>query len=195
MSGSNVPELIFMSFQCDSEVEASSQHPAPSGSLWFLAYTRPKLEAVAAQNLQQQGFEAYLPLFKRLKKTDAEPLVIFEPMFPRYVFFRPAQLTQSIAPVRSTRGVATVVSFGHEIASVKPDILCAIRQLEEDRSALDVADLSSLRPGHLVRFRNPAFKGLEGLVKTVSSRRVAVLLELMGRQQLVSVDHHQLEAA
>lgn len=183
-----------MSFQCDSEVDASSQDPASSGSSWFLAYTRPKLEAVAAQNLQRQGFEAYLPLFKRLKKTDTEPLVIFEPMFPRYVFFRPVRLDQSIAPVRSTRGVANVVSFGHEIASVKPDILCAIRQLEEDRSALDVADLSSLRPGHLVRFRNPAFKGLEGLVKTVSSRRVAVLLELMGRQQLVSVEHHQLEA-
>jgi transcriptional antiterminator RfaH len=70
-----------------------------------------------------------------------------------------------------------------------------IRQLEQERNAADVAELSSLRPGHTVRFLNPAFSGLEGLVKTVSSKRVSVLLELMGRQQLVSVDHHQLEAA
>ncbi len=163
-------------------------------SLWFLAYTRPRLETVALQNLQQQGFDAYLPLYKRLKKTDAGMDVIFEPMFARYVFFRPLHPAQSIAPVRSTRGVSHLVSFGHEIATIRFDTLDAIRQLEQERNAADVAELSSLRPGHAVRFRNTALKGVEGVVQSVSSRRVAVLLELMGRQQLVSVDHHQLEA-
>ena len=165
------------------------------GQLWFLAYTRPRLETVALQNLQQQGFDAYLPLYKRLKKTDAGMKAAFEPMFPRYVFFRPSHAAQSIAPVRSTRGVAMVVSFGHEPATIRPDTLGAIRQFEQERNAADVAELSSLRAGCVVRFRHPAFSGLEGLVKTVSSRRVAVLLELMGRQQLVNVEHHQLEAA
>ena len=116
-------------------------------------------------------------------------------MFPRYVFFRPSQASQSIAPARGTRGIANIVSFGHEAATIKPHTLQAIRQLEQERNAADVGELSSLRAGHLVRFRNPAFSNLEGLVKTVSSRRVAVLLELMGRQQLVYVDHHQLKAA
>lgn len=121
--------------------------------------------------------------------------VIFEPMFARYVFLRPSHQVQSIAPVRSTRGVSHLVGFGHEIATIRPDTLDAIRQLEQERNAADVAELSSLRPGHRVRFRNTALKGLEGVVQSVSSRRVAVLLELMGRQQLVSVDHHQLDVA
>jgi transcriptional antiterminator RfaH len=34
---------------------------------------------------------------------------------------------------------------------------------------------------------------LEGLVQSVSSKRVAVLLEIMGRSTVVQMDHHQLE--
>ncbi len=161
---------------------------------WFLAYTRPRLESVALQNLRQQGFDAYLPLYKCLKKTDAGSHAAFEPMFARYVFFRPLHASQSIGPARSTRGVGHVVSFGHELATIGSDTLEAIRQLEQERNAADLAELGSLRPGCPVRFCNPAFSGLEGLVKTVSRQRVVVLLELMGRQQVVTVDHHQLVA-
>jgi transcriptional antiterminator RfaH len=178
-----------------SEAHQAGLTLVPAASRWFLVYTRPALESVALQNLQQQGFEAYLPLYKRLKKAEAGMAVVFEPMFPRYVFFRPSHAAQSIAPARSTRGVARLVSFGYEPATLHPDVLCAIRLLEHERSAADAAELSSLRPGQAVRFCNPAFQGLQGLVKAVSSRRVEVLLELMGRQQLVSVDHHQLKVA
>lgn len=176
----------------DDSFDPVSTHPESS---WFLVYSRPRLETVALQNLQQQGFDAYLPLYKCLKKTKEGMETVFEPMFARYVFFRTTHQAQSIASVRSTRGVAHLVRFGHEFATIGPDTLNAIRLLEQERSAADVAQLSSLRPGDAVRFSSPALRGLEGLVKSVSSRRVTVLLELMGRQQMVNVDHYQLEAA
>lgn len=163
--------------------------------MWFLAYTRPRLEAVALQNLLQQGFHAYLPLYKCLKKTDGGSHAAFEPMFPRYVFFRPAHANQSIGVVRSTRGVGHVVSFGHVPAIIRPDTLAAIRQFEQVRSTANMDELCALRIGAAVRFSDPVFVGLEGLVKSVSSQRVSVLLEVMGRQQVVVVDRHQLEVA
>jgi transcriptional antiterminator RfaH len=163
--------------------------------MWYLAYTRPRLEAVALQNLQQQGFNAYLPLYKCLKKTESGTHVAFEPMFPRYVFFRPSHANQSIGPVRSTRGVGHIVSFGHVSATIRTDTLRAIQQLEQVRNAADVTELGNLRPGTAVRFADRAFVGLQGLVKSVSSQRVSVLLEIMGREQIVTVDHHQLEVA
>ena len=184
-----------MSFKCDVGAEEKTSASQDAAASWFLAYTRPRYEAVALQNLQQQGFEAYLPLYKCLKKTDTSIEAVFEPMFARYVFFRPSNQAQSIGVVRSTRGVAQLVSFGHALATIRPNTLNAIRALEQARNAADVAELSSLCPGQLVRFCNSSLRGLEGLVKSVSSRRVAVLLELMGRQQIVSVDHCQLEAA
>lgn len=177
----------------DESLLASSRQ-ACTAQPWFLAYTRPQLEAVAVQNLALQNFDAYLPLYKRLKKLlEGGSSVISEPMFPRYVFFRPTRPTQSIAPVRSTRGVSHVVRFGHETATIRPHILDVIRQFEADRNAADVAELSALRPGDKVRFSDPAFKRLEGLVKSVSSRRVSVLLELVGRPQVVKVEHHRLD--
>lgn len=166
-----------------------------ANSLWYLAYTRPRLETVALQNLHQQGFDAYLPLYKCVKKTEAGVKAIYVPMFPRYIFFRPSYPAQSIAPVRSTRGVAQLVRFGNEFASICPDALDAIRQLERQRNMTDVAELSSLRPGHAVRFNNPALNGLQGVIKNVSGLRVTVLLEFMGREQLVSVEQHQLKVA
>lgn len=160
---------------------------------WFLAYTRPGHEALAQQHLERQAFESYLPQYKRLKKSAAGVGTVFEPMFPRYVFFRPGQTQQSLAPVRSTRGISHIIRFGGTPATIQPETLGIIRLLEQERNATDAAELSSLQPGQKVRFRHVVFSGFEGLVKSVSSRRVTVLLELMGRQQLLHADHHLLE--
>lgn len=171
--------------------------PAAEGATdsnnWYLVYTKPKQENVALLNLQQQGFQAYLPLYKNFKNTLASALIGFEPMFARYVFFRPATATQSISSVRSTRGVASIVRFGYEPAVVKDDTLRAIKKFEDHRNAADLAELSPMQPGNQVRFKNSALNGLEGLVKSVSNKRVAVLLELLGQEQLISVEHGQLE--
>lgn len=162
---------------------------------WYLVYTKPKQENVALLNLQQQGFHAYLPLYKNFKSSPASGFIGFEAMFPRYVFFQPATAAQSIASVRSTRGVVSLVRFGFEPAVVKDDTVQAIRLFEEQRNNADLADISPLQPGTSVRFKHAALKGLQGLVKSVSSKRVAVLLELLGQDQLVQVDHSQLELA
>ena len=163
---------------------------------WFLAYTRPGQESVAQQHLNRQAFDSYLPQYKRLKKSPTGMETVVEPMFPRYVFFRPQQPQQSIVPVRSTRGISHIIRFGSVFATVQPETLGIIRLLEQERNAGDGTDdaaLGSLLPGQKVRFLHVAFRGLEGLVKATASRRVAVLLELMGRQQLIQVDQHQLE--
>ena len=162
-------------------------------SNWYLAYTKPRQENIACLNLQQQGFQAYLPLYKNLKNTLASRQIGFEPMFPRYVFFRPACPTQSISSARSTRGVSTIVSFGCEPAVVRADTLLAIKEFEQQRNAASLTELSPLRPGKQVRFKNCALNGLEGLVQSVSSKRVAVLIELMGQPQLISVEHGRLQ--
>ena len=89
--------VLSMNAETNNGIGASAR--AFANSSWYLTYTRPRLETVALQNLQQQGFDAYLPLYKCLKKTDAGIQAIFVPMFPRYVFFRPSHPAQSIAPV------------------------------------------------------------------------------------------------
>ena len=174
--------------QKESRTEGDDGH-------WYVAYTQPKREHVAVVNLEQQGFSAYLPRYKKHKCSPDGVLSIFEPMFPRYVFFRPGDAGQSISGARSTRGVSFVLSFGANPAVLKPAELHGIRTCEAEQNQADRGAISPFRAGVQVRLRNCGLHGLEGLVKSVSARRVTMLLELLGSQQTVHVEHHQLELA
>lgn len=160
---------------------------------WYLAYTKPRQEQVARQNLAQQAFEVYLPLFKKFRRTEQGPESVFEPMFPRYLLFRPSHPGQSITTARSTRGVSSLVRFGFEPAVMREELVEAIRALERSRENATLEELSGLRAGQKVRLRHTALSGLEGLVSQVSGKRVAVLLEILGRPTEVQLEHHQLE--
>ncbi|PUE09159.1 transcriptional activator RfaH [Limnohabitans sp. T6-5] len=160
---------------------------------WYLAYTKPRQEQIAHTNLEQQAFEAYLPLYKKFKKTEQGPIAQFEPMFPRYILFRPSKTEQSISVVRSTKGVASIVRFGFEPALLHDDLVQRIRQLEQDRNHATLQELSNLKVGQAVRLKHNALGGIEGLIQNVSSKRVAVLLEILGRPTVVQVEHHQVE--
>lgn len=165
---------------------------------WFLAYTKPKHEHVAYSNLKMQAYQAYLPLFKVLKKAgkdsalDADPTT-FEPMFSRYVFFRPGSSRQSIAGARSTRGVNSIVCFGFEPATVQALMLDAVRLAEQERNRATIDEISPFQAGRQVRLRALGLQGLQGLVQSVSGKRVTLLLEILGRQKLVKVQRHEIE--
>lgn len=116
--------------------------PDPAGA-WLLAWTKPRQESVARANLERQGFEAYLPMFRTLKRGADEP--VLEPMFPRYLFLRPRSASQSVSVVRSTRGVASLVRFGVELATVPDSALQCIRDIERVRSEASKAELCELR--------------------------------------------------
>ncbi len=158
---------------------------------WYVAYTEARQEHVALINLERQGFQTYLPRYKMLKKkvsgqgdagTDT-----YEPMFPRYMFFKPSHAQQSISTVRSTRGVTSVVRFGNHFAQVSTDIIQAIQEHEHRRNITRLDASSRLRPGLRIRIDTPALSGLEGLVHAVSTQRITVLMEILGRQTRVKV--------
>lgn len=168
---------------------------------WYVAYTEARQEALAAMNLQQQGFLTYLPLYKTYKKPAktsaargiAATSAMYEPMFPRYLFFRPSNSKQSISCVRSTRGVNAIIRFGASYALVQPEILKSIQEHEQQRNQEDVQALNPFQPGRRVRLSNPALDGLEGLVQSASTQRVIVLMEILGRQAKLKLSPNEVE--
>lgn len=156
---------------------------AAASPRWYLAYTEPRREAVAKEQLDRQDYETYLPLYGRI-----------EPMFPRYLFFRPSRASQSIAPVRSTRGIQAIVRFGNVYARVEPELIGAIRE-QESRQAQAARHGRRPQPGQRVRVLSdvPMLAGLEGLVHSSAERRVIVLMEILGRQTPVRLPAGHLE--
>ncbi len=172
---------------------ADFPHAQAGATDWFLAYTKPRQEAVAHGQFVNQGYDAYLPMYKALRRTAEGMVPQRSPMFPRYVFFRPGHAGQSIAPARSTVGVACVVRFGITLATVSHDLIQALRSFEAEREHAQPAQMLSLQAGQRVAICTGPLKGLEGMVCATASERVTVLLELMGRQPQVTFPHHHLE--
>jgi transcriptional antiterminator RfaH len=172
----------------------SSHTHNPWQDKWLVAYTKPRLEHVALQNLERQNFEVYLPRYKKFKNTDTGPVPVFEPMFPRYILFRPSKAEQSIEAVRSTKGISHLVRFGFEPGVVSTSMVSTIKAFESSQNQATLQEMSNFKAGQKVKLKHVALGSLEGLVQSVSSKRIAVLLEILGRPTLVQLDHHQVES-
>jgi transcriptional antiterminator RfaH len=164
-------------------------------SPWYVAHTKLRQEQVACDNLARQGYAVYLPRIKVLKRLRGRQQAQFDPLFPRYLFFQPGSVDHSIAPVRSTLGVTTIVRFGQDPAVMRPEILEGIRDFEARRNQSDDQEISPFQPGERVRVAEGPLAGMEGLISDVSQERVIVLMQLLGQDTRVSVSHHQLLVA
>jgi len=162
---------------------------------WYLAYSKPRLERQAAQELENQGYVAYLPMCLpgRRARGGQGAVPALEPMFPRYVFFRRGHLQQGLGPARSTRGVSTLVSFGTGPAVLSDCLIDGVREVERMRR-LDEASLGcGFKAGDRVRVSHERLQCLEGMVTAVAGERVTLLLQILGRETALRVHCSEVE--
>lgn len=162
---------------------------------WYVVHTKVRQEQLACDNLVRQGYLVYFPKIKQLKRLRGRQEAHLEPMFPRYIFLQPESAAHSIAPVRSTLGVTTLVRFGQEPAVMRPQTLKDIREFEARRNASSNEDISPFRPGIQIRVAAGPLTGMEGLISDVSHERVVALMHLLGQDTRVSLSHHQILVA
>ena len=149
---------------------------------WYVVHTKPRQEARALDNLQRQGFQCYLPTLPSEKLRQGVLAVADEPLFPRYLFIRLGQgdSAQSWAPIRSTKGVSRLVSFGVEPAKVADSLVEALRAYE---ASVQAEPARLFKPGERVRLTEPPFAGIEGIYQMADGEhRVMVLIELLSKQ-------------
>ena len=161
---------------------------------WYVAYTKPKNEAVAEENLLRQGYLVRLPLVRRVVRRQ----VSLEPLFPRYLFFKPVSDRQSLSPVRSSVGIASIVRFGMDLAMLSDQRCDTIMNYaqEQQQGGMDaLLDVQGIREGQKVLVNTGAFAGLEGLVSSVAKDRVMVLMSLLGKDQTLGFEPTQISAA
>ena len=162
---------------------------------WYIVYTKPKAEKIAQENLSRQGFEIYLPVLRRLQRQRGRRVTIVAPMFPRYLFIHLSSDTDNWSPIRSTRGVASLVRFGLHPGSI-PDGLIKMMKSREDASGVQVIPGDEYRAGTRIRMVEGGMKGYEGVYLARNSRdRIVVLLEIMGRHTRANVDVSAVEPA
>lgn len=162
---------------------------------WHLVHTKPRQEKCALQNLEQQGYQCYLPILPSEKLDQGSLTVKNEPLFPRYLFIRLGHgpSMQSWAPIRSTKGVCRLVSFGIEPAKVDDRLIDVLRAQEKAAQAIPEC---LFKPGERIKLSEGAFFGLEGIYQMADGdHRVTVLIELMNKPVAMSVAPASLQKA
>lgn len=164
-----------------------------SNKQWYTVHSKPRQEITAEQNLQRQGFETYLPKIGLRKRKSSKWVKIVEPLFPRYLFIRVDPGQHSLAPVRSTTGVAGLVRFGNLLQPVPPAVIEYLKQVESLETAQHPADDWPHQPGDKVDILAGPFAGLSGVFQVATGQdRALLLIELLGRQNTATVDLHAI---
>ena len=163
--------------------------------LWYLIHTKPRQEKCALENLHRQGYQCYLPTLPSEMLRQGRLTVSDVPLFPRYLFIRLGQgdSAKSWAPIRSTKGVSRLVSFGIEPARVDDGLIDLLRAQEASVQSMPER---LFRSGERVRLTEVPFAGIEGIYQMADGeRRVMVLIEILSRPVTVRVAPASLRKA
>lgn len=156
---------------------------------WFAVLTKPAGEQVAQANLERQGFRVYCPRLLRPLFRRGRWIERIVPLFPRYLFVQLDVASQSLAPVRSTLGVASLVRFGTEPREVPNSIVDGLVHRADPESGLHRLNGDrALTRGTRVKVVAGAFEGLDGIFdREAGEDRAVVLLQLLGRLTPVGI--------
>lgn len=153
------------------------------GPRWYVVRTHPQAEAKALYNLMRQELTAYLPRYikrrRHARRTDYVPV----PLFPRYLFVALDLAASGWRQIRSTIGVADIVCNGAQPTPVPMGVVESIRAREDENGWVRLSLAHPFAKGAPVRIVDGAFADQIGLFDAAAdAQRVAVLLDLLGRQ-------------
>lgn len=156
-----------------------------SGYNWYVVQSKPGQAARACAELENQGYDLFFPQITVEKIKRGKRVEVVEPLFPGYLFIWLSEVESNWRPIRSTRGVARLITFGNTPAVVPHEVIEALRQ----KLRTDQEPEQRLKPNQTVAITEGPFAGLDAVfVEYDGEQRAFLLLELLGRWQKVSVE-------
>lgn len=158
-----------------------------SGPRWFVAITHPRQEKRAKEQIENQDFPVYLPMW------------LTGPLFPRYLFVAFDPDKDPWGAIINTRGIMALIRHAPSRPTPVPDGV--VEYLESRTSSRGIVDdpgeakARILPVGTAVSVLGGGLAGLQGIVTKSAAERCAVLIRLMGREITASVDMANLVAA
>lgn len=145
---------------------------------WYVIQCKAKESFRAAENLQNQGFEIFHPFIQVEKIRNKKLTLVDEPLFPYYLFIHLSDVSDNWRPIRSTRGVLKLVTFGMKPIEVQQDLIDQLRQ------RIQPEPQNYLKAGDQVLIDDGPFKGLKAIFASKKGEdRVILLLNLLQQQQ------------
>ena len=175
-----------------SVLATTSIVPAPPVSTpnWYALYTAPRHEKFVADQIQRQGIDCFLPLYRSVRRWKDRRKELALVLFPGYVFVQIA--LQNRLRVLQLPGAVRLVGFNGQPAAM-PD-----EEIENLRTRLSCSGKIEPHPylsaGRRVRVRSGPLQGLEGIiVRTKEPFRIVLSIHLIMRSVAVEVESADVE--
>jgi len=178
-----------------SQASSVSKTPALPDWAWFCVRSQQRHEHLAANCLRlMEGVEVFCPRVRFRQPRSYGKVWITEPMFPGYLFAR-FNWKESLCKVQYGPGVQTVVHFGAGWPTVPDEVIASLRATLGHDEVRVIPD--AVAPGDQVEILGGVFEGLSAVVTQVMSggKRVAVLMNFLGRQTTVQMGAHTIVRA
>jgi transcriptional antiterminator RfaH len=152
---------------------------------------KPKQDALAEQNLKNQGYQVYCPKIRVQTQHRGKMLSQVQTLFPRYLFIQLCDENQNWAPIRSTKGVLHIVRFGNHIPTVDDALIEEIRKRETQQ--LETQGLAQLVNGDTIRIESGPFYGHHAIFERYDAdQRIIALMTIIGQPQKITLDAVQV---
>lgn len=149
---------------------------------WYAVQCKAMESFRAAENLQNQGFDVFHPFIQVEKIRSGKLKLVDEPLFPYYLFIHLNDVTDNWRPIRSTRGVLKLVSFGCAPLQIPADLI------EQLKGRVHPKPENLFKAGDQVLIDEGPFKGLKAIFATKKGdERVILLLNILQSQQRIEV--------
>lgn len=157
---------------------------------WYALYVRPRFEKFVQAQLEDKGYEVFLPTYVTTRQWSDRVKSLTLPLFPSYLFCRFD--VQARLPILITPGVNFVVGIGKSPTIVDERELSTIRRVQE--SGVATQPWPYLQVGEPVKIENGPLEGLSGIVlRMKDSYRLVVSVSLLMRSVSVEIDRRWIK--
>ena len=156
-------------------------------SQWYLVYTKAREEQRAKKNIENQGFEIFLPMIAVAKENQSKSITL-KAMFPGYLFVKINTELDKWNRIKSTRGVSHLVVFGQRLAEIPNQVIAYLKSgADENDIFKQKITRQEFQKGDKLVIEKGMFKDKEAtFLAKKSKERVRILLRFVNH--LISAD-------
>ncbi len=161
---------------------------------WIVVHSHAHAETKAEHHLLRQGYEVYLPRYRKTRHHARRLETVIRPLFPGYLFVGFDAESTPWRPIQSTIGVRHLIRAGDKPVLAPGWIVDGLRRREDEHGLVEVR--SSFVKGERVRIASGPFYDRLGVFDRVDEGdRVIVLLDLLNRQVRVRLPMEAVRTA
>ena len=159
---------------------------------WYFIQFKRNSHRIAERNLNQQGFETFLPLQDLTGKRGSKFLTSIKPLFPGYMFVSVNSDGPQWHKINNTIGVSRLMCQDGVPKRVPSEVVSGL--ISRCDSFGRLISPAALKCGDSVKFQSGVLANFIATVETIdSNRRIWVLMDIMGQNTRVQVASEQIK--